>query len=101
MEDEFCIRHTGPSQPVIKAQAKAKGLSVEISNQDFALSLKTWRLRNNLTQVDAGKILGCSRYTIIRVERAKLTTWELTYRLFCRLAEELAKESGHALHNDH
>lgn len=76
----------------IKVTMKQKGLTMETDKTDFAMALKTWRLRNGLTQQQAGERMGCSRYTIIRAERCKNLTWEMAYRLFARLSDELRKE---------
>jgi len=69
-----------------------KGLAMDVNRQEFALALKTWRLRNGLTQRQAGERFGCSRYTIIRAESGRNVTWETAYRLFAKLAQELKKE---------
>lgn len=74
---------------------KRQGLEMEINQQDFAMALKTWRLRQGLTQSEVGKRWGCSRFTIIRAERAKNVTWEMAYKLFAKLAGELEKEARH------
>lgn len=76
----------------IKVEFKKNGLDLEVDKQDFALALKTWRLRNGLTQKQAAERFGCSRYTILRAERARNITWEMAYRMFAKLATELAKE---------
>lgn len=68
------------------------GLSTEIDKQEFALSLKTWRLRQALTQRQVAKMFGTSRYTILRAENAQPITWEMAYRLFVKLSKELVKE---------
>lgn len=68
------------------------GLSTEIDKQEFALSLKTWRLRQALTQRQVAKMFGTSRYTILRAENAQDITWEMAYRLFVKLSKELVKE---------
>lgn len=65
---------------------------MECDKNEFALALKTWRLRQGLTQKEAGQKFGCSRYTIMRAENAKNVTWEMAYRLFAKLAYELRKE---------
>ena len=65
---------------------------MDVDKQEFAMALKTWRLRQNLTQEELGNRWGCSRFTIIRAERAKDVTWEMAYRLFARLAIELENE---------
>lgn len=76
----------------IKVEMKPKGLSMETDRNEFALALKTWRLRQGLTQAQAGERFGCSRFTILRAEGAKPLTWEMAYRLFARLSNELQKE---------
>lgn len=79
----------------IEVKLKKKGLEMDINRQDFALALKTWRLRQGMTQREAGERWGCSRYTIMRAESARNVTWEMAYRLFARLARELEEENGH------
>lgn len=76
----------------IEVKMERKGLDIDIDKEAFAMALKTWRLRNNLTQRQAGERMGCSRYTIIRAESASNITWEQAYKLFARLSEELRKE---------
>lgn len=83
------------SMKQIKVEMKRQGLEMEINQQDFAMALKTWRLRQGLTQSEVGKRWGCSRFTIIRAERAKNVTWEMAYKLFAKLAGELEKEARH------
>lgn len=77
----------------ITTKMTPRGLEMEVNKEEFALALKTWRLRNNLTQVDVGRRWNCSRYTILRAEKAKNLTWEMAYRLFARLSSELRKEA--------
>lgn len=79
----------------IEVKMERKGLDIDIDKEAFAMALKTWRLRNNLTQRQAGERMGCSRYTIIRAESARNITWEQAYKLFARLSEELRKEGDH------
>lgn len=76
----------------IKVEMKPAGLSMEVDKQEFALALKTWRLRNGLTQKQVGERWGCSRFTILRAEGAKNLTWEMAYKLFAKLSNELRKE---------
>ena len=76
---------------------KDNGLSVDIDRQEFALELKKWRLRNELTQEQVGQRWGCSRFTIIRAEGAKPCNWETAYKLFNKLSKELQNE----VHDDH
>lgn len=77
-----------------KVELKTNGLTMEVDKTGFALALKTWRLRCNLTQNEVAKRFGCSRYTIMKAENAKTVTWEMAYRLFACLAEELRKEGS-------
>lgn len=70
-----------------------KGLSMEVDKEQFAMALKTWRLRTGLTQEQVGKRWGCSRWTIIKAELAKALTWQTAYKLFARLSEELRLEA--------
>ena len=77
----------------IKVEMKPKGIDMEVDQQEFALALKTWRLRQGLTQQQVADRFGCSRFTIMRAEKAKNVTWEMAYRLFAKLAQELKNES--------
>lgn len=79
----------------IEVKMERKGLEMDVDKQEFAMALKTWRLRQGLTQEELGKRWGCSRFTIISAERAKDVTWEMAYRLFARLSGELEKEVHH------
>lgn len=80
---------------LIKVEMKPKGLAMDVDKNEFALALKTWRLRQGLTQRQVGERFGCSRYTVMRAENAKDVTWEMAYRLFAKLATELKKEVEH------
>lgn len=77
----------------IEVKMKRVGLTMDIDKEAFAVALKTWRLRNGLTQAQAGEKWGLSRYTIMRAESGKNITWETAYRMFARLSEELRKEA--------
>lgn len=77
----------------INVEMKPVGISMDVDKQQFALALKTWRLRSGLTQKEVGERFGCSRYTIMRCERGKDITWEMAYKMFARLSEELRKEA--------
>lgn len=79
----------------IKVEMKPNGLQMDCDKNEFALALKTWRLRQGLTQSEVGHKFGCSRYTIMRAENAKQVTWEMAYRLFAKLADQLRKEASH------
>lgn len=73
-------------------EMKQNGLSMEIDRNEFAMTLKKWRLRHELTQSALAKKWQCSRFTIMRAENAKPLTWEMAYKLFVKLADELQKE---------
>lgn len=68
------------------------GLGMETDREQFAVTLKTWRIRQGLTQQQLAERWGISRYTVINVERAKDVSWVTTYKMFNRLAEELREE---------
>lgn len=76
----------------ISTTAKPAGTSMEINREEFALSLKTYRLRQGLTQKQLGERMGVSRYTIIRAEKCKNITWESAYRIFAKLSRLLEAE---------
>lgn len=76
----------------ITVTMEPKGLEMDIDRQEFALALKTWRLRQGYTQKQVGERWGCSRYTILRAESGRNITWEQAYRLFAKLAGELKEE---------
>lgn len=81
-------------------ELKQNGLALDVDRQQFALQLKTWRLRSGLTQRQVAQRFGCSRYTIMAAEAAKDITWTMAYRLFVKLSHELqqeAKEEGGSL----
>jgi len=71
---------------------KAKGLTMICDREEFALALKTWRLRAGITQAAAARRWGVSRFTIMRAEHARPITWEMAYRLFNQLSHELEHE---------
>lgn len=76
-----------------KVTMKPNGLEMDINKQEFALALKTWRLRQGLTQKQVGEMWNCSRWTIMRAEAGKDITWEMAYRMFAKLSHELRKEA--------
>lgn len=78
---------------IIKADMKPVGISMQTDRQQFALALKTWRLRKGLLQREVAERWGTSRYTIIRAERAGNISWQQAYKLFAHLSEELRKEA--------
>lgn len=76
----------------IKVEVKRQGLKMDIDKEDFAMAMKTWRLRQGLTQQQVGERWGCSRYTIMRAENTQAVSWEHAYKLFAKLAHELENE---------
>lgn len=76
-----------------QVQMKREGLTMQMDIEQFAMALKTWRLRQGMTQKELGAKWGMSRYTIIRAERGRNITWEFAYRIFARLSEELEREA--------
>lgn len=88
------------NESVVKVEQpmmKPKGLEMDVNKEQFALALKTWRLRMGLTQGQVGKRWGCSRWTILRAEKCKNLTWEMAYRMFARLSWELRNETTNTL----
>lgn len=76
----------------IEAKLERKNLTMQVDKEDFAVALKTWRLRQNLTQQQVAERFGVSRWTIIRAEQADNISWPTAYRLFAKLAGELQSE---------
>lgn len=68
-------------------------LSVDIDRKEFALELKTWRLRQELTQQQVADRWGVARFLITRAECAHPLSWARAYRLFNHLSKELRNES--------
>lgn len=79
---------------ILETTARPNGLSVEIDRNEFALALKTWRIRQERTQQQVADEWGVSRFTIIRAEHGKPISWEMAYRLFARLADALKREKA-------
>jgi len=79
---------------ILETTARPNGLSVEIDRNEFALALKTWRIRQERTQQQVADEWGVSRFTIIRAEHGKSISWEMAYRLFARLADALKREKA-------
>lgn len=77
----------------INVEFKPHGIKMDVDREQFALALKTWRLRSGLTQKQVGDRWGCSRYTIMNCETAKPVSWTQAYRVFACLAKELNEES--------
>lgn len=71
---------------------RQKDLAMDFDRKEFAMALKTYRLRRGLTQRELGAMWGLSRFTIMRAENTKIVSWEHAYRLFALLADALRKE---------
>jgi DNA-binding XRE family transcriptional regulator len=78
----------------IKVTMKQNGLKMESNKEDVAMAVKTFRLRKGWTQEQLARHWVCSRYTIIRIEKAKNLSWEMAYKTFARLSEDLRKEKS-------
>lgn len=76
----------------IKVNFTRDGVKMDTNREEFALALKTWRLRQGMTQRQVAEKWGCSRYTIMRAEGAKDISWMQAYRLFAHLAKSLEEE---------
>lgn len=79
---------------VVRATMERQGLTMETDVQEFAMALKTFRLRQGLSQQQLGERWGLSRYTILRAEKCKRVNWTTTYKLFNQLAKELRREEA-------
>lgn len=70
----------------------AQGVDMSVNREEMALALKQWRIRNDLTQRQLAARWNMSRESIIRIEKAKPVTWQLAYRVFAKLSQELRSE---------
>lgn len=77
----------------ITVELVQKGTTLDADRQQFALALKTWRLRNHFTQEQTAKAIGCSRWTILRAEKGEQISWQALYRIFAFLSTELQREN--------
>lgn len=77
----------------INVEMKREGLTMETDQQQFAMALKTWRLRKRYTQKRLAELWQVSRFTIMRAEAARNMTWEMVYKLFAKLSWELEREA--------
>lgn len=76
----------------IEVKMERQDLTMQADVNDFAMALKTWRLRQGLTQTQVGAMFGLSRWTIIKLEAGQHVTWETAYRAFAKLSAALEKE---------
>lgn len=67
---------------------KQEGTDLIANREDFAVAVKTWRIRHGMTQKELAAAAGISRYTIMRVENASNeTSWITMYKLFNLMAD--------------
>lgn len=67
---------------------KQEGTDLITNREDFAVAVKTWRIRHGMTQKELAAAAGISRYTIMRVENASNeTSWITMYKLFNLMAD--------------
>ena len=78
----------------LTVKPEKRGLTIQINKERFALALKTYRLRNGLTQEQLAKKWKMSRWSILRVEKCHEISWEQAYIIYNLLMDELQKESG-------
>lgn len=76
----------------IKCEMKAKGLTMEVDKQEFALALRTYRLRQALTQRQLAARWGVGRDAILKAENGQNISWMMAYRLFAKLSSSLKEE---------
>lgn len=69
---------------------RRNGLAMETNREEFAVALKTWRLRRGLLQKEAAEEMHLSRWSIIRAEKAKSVSWETLYRIFAHISKDLS-----------
>lgn len=79
----------------IKVESKREGLEMKMDREQFAVALKTWRLRNGYYQRQVAARWGISRFSIMKAEAGQPLSWEMAYRMFARLSTELEREKVH------
>lgn len=80
----------------VEAKMERQGLTMQADVEDFAMALKTWRLRQGYSQAQVGNMFGLSRWSIMKMEAAKPIAWETAYRAFAKLSYYLQEEEkGH------
>lgn len=77
---------------VLAPAMKRAGLTLTADRCDVSIAIKTYRLRQDLTQEQLAEQWGISRYTIMRLEAARPVSWEMTYKVWARLTEALTNE---------
>lgn len=76
----------------ITLKMEQQGLKMVTDKEQFAVALKTWRIRQGLTQQQLADKWGVSRYSILRAEGAKEIGWIAIYRMFNQMAAEMREE---------
>lgn len=77
---------------VLAPAMKRAGLTLTADRADVSIAIKTYRLRQNLTQEQLADKWNISRYTIMRLEAARPVSWEMTYKVWARLSDDLTQE---------
>ena len=68
---------------------KREGTDLITNREEFAVAVKTWRVRHGMTQRQLAAAAGLSRYTVMRVENAsRETNWITIYKLFNYMADK-------------
>lgn len=80
----------------IRLTMEAVGPTYQANMEEMALAVRTYRIRQGLTQDALAKQWGLSRYTIMRVENAKKVHWQTAYKIFASLSDGLREEGGKA-----
>lgn len=79
----------------ISMETNVNDISMDVNRAEFALALKTWRLRQGLTQKQVAERWNTNRWAVMNCENCKDVKWETAYRMFAMLAKELRKEGDH------
>lgn len=81
------------NKSVLTPALKRAGLTLTADRADVSIAIKTYRLRQDLTQEQLAEQWGISRYTIMRLEAARPVSWEMTYRVWAKLSDALTNET--------
>lgn len=87
------IMDNNNNKSVLTPALKRAGLTLTADRADVSIAIKTYRLRQDLTQEQLAEKWNISRYTIMRLEAARPVSWEMTYKVWARLSEDLANEN--------
>ena len=89
----YQIMEKDNNKSVLTPALKRAGLTLTADRADVSIAIKTYRLRQDLTQEQLADKWNISRYTIMRLEAARPVSWEMTYKVWARLSEDLANEN--------